>query len=340
MVDQWIDVHAHFTPPMTQEQSAARWLAMQQADWIGAKPTDWSLASALALMDSVGIAMQMLSNIPKELHTLRASNDYGASIVAMHPSRFGLLVALPTDNPEAALAEIRRGYDKLNADGFAVTFCYNDVYLSDSRLEPVWAELDRREAVVFAHPNAYGPGSFGRPSALLEVAFETTRTVVDMLYAGIFRRYPNFKLVLAHCGAALPALSGRLLLLGTQPWIQNPNSITQDEMRQQLRSLFLDTAMTGSAHTLAPALAMTTCDHIVYGSDCGVPCTVEETMRANIEAMLGFAGLAPEQIEQIGHNALSLFPGAAARLRRSACHVVDAEPRHFRIDGIDNGVPS
>ena len=121
--------------------------------------------------------------------------------------------------------------------------------------------------------------------------------------------------MLAHCGAALPALSGRLMLLGTQPWVANPQGITQAEMRDQLAALFLDTAMTGSAHTLLPALQMTTCDHLVYGSDCGVPCTVEATAVANIRALLAFTGLTPEQIEQVGHNALTLFPGAAERLR-------------------------
>lgn len=316
MVNQWIDVHAHFSPPRTKEESDARWEAMQKADWTGPKPDDWNLAVTLDYMDRVGIAMQLLSNIPKTLDALRTSNNFGASIVAQHPSRFGLLAALPTDNPDAALEEIERGYGELKADGFAVTFCYNGVYLSDASLEPVWAELNRRGATVFAHPDAYAPGSFGRPSAVLEVAFETTRTVVDMLYTGVFRRHPEFRLVLAHCGAALPALSGRLMLLGTQPWVPNPSRLTQDEMREHLRKLFLDTAMTGSVHTMAPALAMTGCDHIVYGSDCGVPCTTDATAIANIEALLSFSGLTPDQIEQIGHNALRLFPAAAERLEK------------------------
>lgn len=315
MVDGWVDVHAHFTPPMTAEESDARWKAMQAANWAGPKPPDWNLERALDYMDRVGIAMQLLSNIPKKLDALRASNDYGASVVARQPSRFGLLAGLPTDDPDAALAEIERATSKLNADGFAVTCHYNGVYLSDARLEPVWAELDRRRAAVFAHPDAYAPGSFGRPSAILEVAFETTRTVVDMLYASLFRRFPNVKLVLAHCGAALPALSGRLLLLGTQPWVPNPNDLRQEEMREHLRKLFLDTAMTGSANSLAPALAMTTPDHIVYGSDCGVPCTVESTAVANINALLHFSGLSQAAIEQIGHNALAVFPAAAARIK-------------------------
>ena len=314
MLDQWIDVHAHFTPPTTPEARHARWQAMRAELFLIPEPHQWSAEATLDYMDRAGIAMQMLSNIPKVLQDLQASNDYAASLVAQYPARFGLLAALPTDDPTAALAEIERASSELHADGFAVTCCYNGIYLSDPRLEPVWAELDRRHAVVFAHPNAWASASMGRPSPVLEVAFETARTVVDMLYAGVFRRHPNLTLVLAHCGGAPPAFSGRLFLLGTEPWVPNPERITQQEMRETLASLYLDTAATGSAHTLAPALAIITSDHLVYGSDCGVPCTTEATMAANIEALLSFTGSTHEQIESIGHNALRLFPRAASRI--------------------------
>jgi predicted TIM-barrel fold metal-dependent hydrolase len=266
-------------------------------------------------MDRAGIAMQLLSNIPKTLDALRASNDYGRTIVAAHPTRFGLLAALPTDDPDATLAEIARMDRDDGVDGFAVTCRYNEVYLSDARLDPVWAELDRRGAAVFCHPDAYAPASFGRPSPIVEVAFETARTFVDMLYAGVFRRFPNIRFVVAHCGAALPALSGRLVLLGTEPWVPNPNGLTRDEMRASLRALYLDTAMTGSAHTLSPALAMTSADHIVYGSDCGVPCTSDRTMLENIDALLHYDGLSADAIQAIGRNALRVFPSAAMRLQ-------------------------
>jgi 6-methylsalicylate decarboxylase len=314
----WIDVHAHFTPPMTVAESDARWNSMQRNDWIGPKPPDWSVESTLDTMDRLGIRMQMLSNIPFAIDMLRISNEFGASIVRRHPSRFGLLAALPTDDPDAALAEIERATTELEADGFAMTCCYNGVYLSDTRLEPVWAELNRRKAVVFVHPNAYGPGMFGRASALLEVAFETTRTIVDMLYAGIFRRYPGFRLILAHCGAALPALSGRLLLLGTQPWVRNPSMLTELEASNQLARLYVDTAMTGSVHTIAPAVAMTGVDHIVYGSDCGVPCTCFETMESNMRTLRLSSGLDAGQLRKIGRNALKLFPAASRRIETEA----------------------
>lgn len=317
LVNRWIDVHAHFYPPETQAVREERLAAMRAACWCTETRPTWSPEATLAVMDRTGIQMQMLSNIPKTLDRLRASNDYGASLVRRHPSRFGLLAALPTDDPAAALAEIARAADELHADGFAVTCRYNDVYLGDPRLDPVWAELDRRGAAVFAHPDAYAPGHMGRPAALIEVAFETARTLTDMLYAGTFRRTPNMAFVVAHCGGALPALSGRLLILGAESWVPNANAVTPDEMRRHLRQLFLDTAATCPT-TLGAALAMTTPDKLVYGSDCGVPCTTEATMAANIEALLGYAGLTRAKIEAIGHNARRLFPAAMARIDGAA----------------------
>jgi len=311
---QWIDVHAHFMVPHTEEELERSAIARCQACFLAPEHYQWTPEVALDHMDRNGIAMQLLSNIPKSLTALRRSNEHGAAIVARHPQRFGLLLALPTSDADACLAEIDRT-EQLAADGYAVTCRYNGVYLSDSRLEPVWKEMQRRRATVFVHPDAYGEPSMGRPTALLEVAFETTRTIVDMLYAGIFRRFPDIKFVVAHCGAALPALAGRLVLLGTESWVPNPEGITKAEMKEQLARLYLDTAATGSANSLAPALAMTTADHLVYGSDCGVLCSSEATMSENIENLRSFSGLSSAEIEAIGRAALKLFPSITSRLR-------------------------
>ena len=285
---------------------------MREAHFLVPEPFEWTPEGTLAYMDKAGIAMQMLSNLPKQLDALKESNDYAASLVRKYPTRFGLLAALPTDNPEAAIAEIDRAAQELHADGFAVTCNYNGVFLGDSSLDPVWSELNRRHAVVFVHPDAYAPASMGRPSPLIEVAFETARTVVDMLYAGTFRKFPDIRFILAHCGGALPVLSGRLKLLGTEPWVPNPNNITQEEIQEQLARLYLDTAATAPTG-IAPALHMVSADHLVYGADCGVPCSTESTMEANRKAVLEYEGLLKIQRDAIGRNVLSLLPAAAKR---------------------------
>ena len=153
----------------------------------------------------------------------------------------------------------------------------------------------------------------GRPCALMDVAFETARTVTDMIYQGMFRRFTDLTMILAHCGGALPAMSGRLLLPGNEDWIPNPNRVSTEEMSQNLQRFFLGTA--GVCPTaLAPALVMTSPERLVYGSDCGVPCSTHRTMDSNLKALLDFPALTPEQVQQIGRRALELFPAAKVRL--------------------------
>ncbi|MCJ1432012.1 hypothetical protein MMC27_001368 [Xylographa pallens] len=311
----WIDIHGHFTPPISDSERESRWHAMRDAAFLVPEPFQWSPESTIEYLDHAGIAMQFLSNIPKSLDALKSSNDYAASLVKKYPTRFGLLAALPTNDPEACLKEIDRAETELETDGFAVTARYNEVYLGDERLDPVWDELNKRNAAVFIHPDAYAPPSMGRPSPLIEVAFETTRTVVDMLYAGTFRKFPKINFIVAHCGGALPVLSGRLELLGAEPWVPNPKKITKEEIRRQLGKLFLDTAATAPTG-LAPALLMVAPDHIVYGADCGVPCSTTETMEENRMKVLGYGGLEQREREAIGRNVLKLFPNAAARLEK------------------------
>lgn len=326
--DGWIDVHAHFSPPRTPEQLRDGLKQLHAACFLAPTLENWSADAAIDQMNRHGIAMELLSLVPPNAKAVRVVNDFGAETVARHPSRFGLLVGLPTDDPDAALEEITRADRSLLPDGFAVICCYNGVHLGDRSLWPVWRELDRRGAGLFIHPNAMAPGNMGRPSALLEVAFETTRTLVDMLYAGFFRDFPRIKVVVAHCGAALPALSGRLLLLGTEPWVSNPLRITKDEIRSSLSRLYLDTAATGFASSLLPALTLVDKSHILYGGDSNAVCTSEHTYTENLAALLNSEHLTADEIGAIGRNALSVFPTIGARLAPAIAEDHDARHHH------------
>ncbi|MEU6184596.1 amidohydrolase family protein [Nocardia sp. NPDC047038] len=315
MTDGLVDIHAHFFPPTTAEQREGLWKTMrEQGCFLSPSPFHWTVEGTLDIMDRTGVSMQLLSNIPRSREAIRSFNDYGASLVAQYPARFGLLAALPTDDPDACLAEIDRAYGELGADGFAVSGEYNGVWLGDGRLAPVWSELDRRGATVFVHPNPFAPPTLGRPSALIDVAFETARAVTDLLYAGVLRKHTNVRFILAHCGGALPALAGRLLTLGSEEWVPNPNHLRSDEMRLQLAGLYVDTAASGMPNSLAAALEMTTPDHLVYGSDWGAPCTSETTMSATRQHLAQSPLLTEQHREKIWRNALELLPSAARRI--------------------------
>ena len=70
-------------------------------------------------------------------------------------------------------------------------------------------------------------------------------------------------------------------------------------MKEQLARFYLDTAATAMSSMLMPALGMTgeRGEDIVYGSDCGVPCSNERILNANVESLLAFEGLTVEEKE-------------------------------------------
>jgi predicted TIM-barrel fold metal-dependent hydrolase len=316
MAKKWIDAHGHFVNAATRVSRAPGTEAGEA--WVFAPET------SIDYMDRTNVAAQIVSNcnpIP-DTELMIASNNYGAELVQQYPTRFGFLAQLPMNEPARAVAEIRRGLDELGAEGCAILSNFGGVYLGDPRFEPVWAELDRREATLFLHPTTRGfeTTRLGRSGALIEAPFDTARTVVDMLYAGVFRRYQRFNLILAHGGGALPALAGRLMSLGPHPlgWVANPQQVTAPEMRETFARFYYDTGLAGTPHSLDPVLDVTTPDHVLYGADFGAPCTHISVCDLHLAATRNYARLTPAQREALGTNVLRLFPNFAKRIGMTA----------------------
>ena len=196
-------VHAHFSPPRKPEEAQATYESYHASAFLVSSPPHWDADSTVSYMSSADIGFQLLSNIPQTIPKLRESNDFGDSLVKLHPTKFGLLAAISTDDGEAALSEAIRGLDEL-ADGIAVTACYKDHWLSDPDLKPLWEELDKRGESVHIHPNAYAGSHLGRPAPLIEVAFESARGTVEMLYSGMLQAYPNIKFIMYARRSFLP----------------------------------------------------------------------------------------------------------------------------------------
>ena len=138
-----------------------------------------------------------------------------------------------------------------------------------------------------------------------------------MLYAGVFRQFPRITWIIAHGGGCIPLLADRLELLGTEPWVPNPKHIAKHEVKAQLSKLYVDTAAVGCA-ALQPAIDLVGKSHLVYGADCGVPCSTEATMEENKRNILSFKGFTEAEKEDVMSRTLrSLFPAAAARMSRS-----------------------
>jgi predicted TIM-barrel fold metal-dependent hydrolase len=315
----WLDIHGHFEVPATSREQEARLEKMQAAGFRGSHAAlTWSAEHAFDFMGRSGVSMQLLSNyISKTSVAVVAANTHGASIVQRYPSQFGFLASLPLAEPDLALTEIHRATHDLEADGFALQTNYGGTYLGDASLNAVWDALNRLGATVFLHPAPYGQEalSLGRPTWVLEATFDTARTVVDMLYAGVFRKFPDIRFILAHAGGALPAVAGRVATLGTTSSVPNPIGLTSAEVRETLAGLYYDTGLLGTGACLDAVLAITSPDHILYGADIGAPCSYEDDLLRNLDAIRTYPRLTAEQRDAIGRNAWALFPKAAQRVR-------------------------
>ncbi|KFG95336.1 amidohydrolase [Burkholderia paludis] len=307
-----IDVHQHIVPPFWADA-----LPAHGGDPSGWSCPAWSVDSALAFMDSVGTATGVLSlTAPgvkgwhgrEKRDIARKVNDYTAEVVAKHPTRFGNFATLPLPDVDGALAEIGYAFDTLNVDGVVLLSNYDGVYLGDAAFEPVWAELNRRNAVAFIHPSMPPLAQMaGLPGPMLDYPFDTTRTAVQLVLNGVVSRYPNVRIILSHAGGFLPYAAYRVAQVA--PLARN-DVPAADGVLDLLRSFYFDTALS-SPSALPSLAAFAKPDRILFGSDFPyAPAPISAMFTAEQD---GSTVLGADQHAAINRgNALPLFPRLAA----------------------------
>ncbi|MFJ8692056.1 amidohydrolase family protein [Streptomyces roseolilacinus] len=318
-----VDVHAHFVTDSYVRQ--AKEAGHTAPDGVPAWPT-WSAAAHLEVMDRCGIGTAMLSVSSPGVHfgddasarrLAREVNEAGAEAVREHPDRFGLFASLPVPDADGALEEIAHAYDVLGADGVVLETNTHGTYLGNPGLAPVWAELDRRGAVVFLHPTSpvcWERSALGRPRPMIEFVFDTARTVTDLLLAGVPERHRNLKIIVPHCGGALPVLADRID--GFMRMFMPAGTRTPDAV-EQLRRLYYDLAGPALPRQLPALLGLADPGRLLYGSDhVWTPAAGVEAHVAGLDATPAPGGESWRSLTTA--NARRVLPRLTARAPREA----------------------
>jgi predicted TIM-barrel fold metal-dependent hydrolase len=174
-------------------------------------------AARIAEMDTDGVDAEVLYPTPRlaqgiaanrdvDLHLacVRAYNDWLSEYVAHAPDRFGGLLLVPNRGVDAAVAEFDRVWGRPGIRGALLSAYPNgtlDVTAADDAL---WARLVETGAPANVHVSLTQsmPAAHRSPLPGYGRFFDAPNRVVQLIFAGVFDRFPGLNLVIAEvdCG--------------------------------------------------------------------------------------------------------------------------------------------
>jgi predicted TIM-barrel fold metal-dependent hydrolase len=274
-----IDIHHHYYPPELLSVMAA-WQTKHNQPPLAPPIAAWTPEKTLAEMDATGIATAVLSlasthglwfeTDPKAVPALaRTCNEYAAKMMRDHPGRFGIFACLPMPDIDASLKEVAYAFDTLHADGIGIPTSFADRWPGDAAFAPLWAELNRRKAMVVFHPyapNCCGLLQPGINESYVEYPYDTARTFLSLLFGGTLTTYRDVRWTLCHGGGALPFLAGRINSLAVNSR-EKLDAIAPNGIDAELKRLYYDTANATYPPTMAALIKEIPVSQIMFGTD-------------------------------------------------------------------------
>jgi 6-methylsalicylate decarboxylase len=219
--------------------------------------------------------MQVLSACPQSPYgedadqatkAARFVNDQYADLVERHRDRFGAFAALPMPHIDQSIGEMRRALDQLGMAGIAMNTTVLGHALVDPGYRPVFAELNRRSAVLYLHPAGNSACSplirDYHLTWMVGAPVEDTISIMHLITHGIPTRYPDIKIINSHLGGALPMLLRRA---DDQYRWEAPDTLETPSVAA--RRMWYDTVGHGHVPALRCAIDSFGADRLVLGTD-------------------------------------------------------------------------
>jgi 6-methylsalicylate decarboxylase len=330
-----LDVHNHFGSP----RWIKRVLELKPQGWN--RFDGWTPAKHLDMMDKGGVQTGFVSatepgvwfgddysgNSPERAEAIslaRDMNEYGARMKSDHKGRFGLWAVLPIPDVEGSLKEIAYAFDTLHADGVGLLTSYGNMWLGDEKLQPIFDELNRRNAIAYVHPtdsNCCHSLAHVSPGTV-EWLSDTGRSINSLVSTAVpydggptppigadgpsrtsaATRYSNIKFIWSHGGGSLLGIANRVAGFNhDNDVLQKPAA--RNSKLWHLRRFYYDTAQAANPILMQGMKALVGVSQIVFGSD--VP-YVEPAVYLKTLTQCGFTA---EELRAVDRdNALRFLP--------------------------------
>ncbi|MFB3885985.1 MAG: amidohydrolase family protein [Thermodesulfobacteriota bacterium] len=220
---------------------------------------------------------------PVSTELARVANDGMAELVRKYPRRFpGFIASLPMNDPEGLLSEATRAVKDLGAVGVQIFSNVLGRPLDKPETMPLFdlmAELDRP---LWLHParGADFPDYKSEPKSHYEIwwtlgwPYETSVAMAHLVFAGLFDRHPDIKIITHHLGGMIPYFEGRVGpgwdQLGTRTSDEDYTLLLKKLTKRPLdyfRLFYADTAVFGAREATICGLKFFGADRVLFGSD-------------------------------------------------------------------------
>jgi aminocarboxymuconate-semialdehyde decarboxylase len=220
---------------------------------------------------------------PVSTDLAQLANDGMAELVRKYPDRFPAFIAsLPMNDPEGLLREAKRAVVDLGAVGVQVFTNVLGRPLTAPQTLPLFDLMAKLDRPIWLHP-ARGADfadykeekkshyeiwwTFGWP-------YETSAAMAHMVFAGLFDKHPQLKIITHHMGGMIPYFEGRV----GPGWDQLGSRTSDEDYTVLLKTLkkrpldyfrmfYADTAMFGARAATRLGLDFFGVDNVLFSSD-------------------------------------------------------------------------
>ena len=155
---------------------------------------------------------------------------------------------------------------------------------------------------LFIPPTAKRPRRrhLGAPPFVVEYVFDTTRAIVNLIFTGTLRRYPDIRVIVAHGGGAVPYLAQRISMLEG-----HRKAPEVADVIPQLRALYYEIASTTAGYALRSLQELADPNHVLWGSD--LPFVYGERLQEEVDHWEAYDGFNADERMAVEQQNASVF---------------------------------
>ena len=237
---------------------------------------------------------------PLSTDLARLANDGMAEMVAKHRKRFPAFIAsLPMNDPDGLLREAKRAVQELGAVGVQVFTNVLGKPLTAPETLPLFDLMAKLDLPIWLHParGADFPDYQKEKKSHYEIwwtfgwPYETSVAMAHIVFAGLFDKHPDLKVITHHMGGMIPYFEGRvgygLDQFGSRTADEDYEGLRRSMGRRPIdyfKMFWADTAVFGSRAATVCGLQFYGPRQVVFASDApfdpeGGTLYIRETIR-------------------------------------------------------------